>query len=194
MDETQRSLLDRLRDEPDGPSWRRLVDLYTPFLRRALSAQGITGADADDILQEVFSVLAAELPAFSHSGKTGAFRHWLRGVLRNRVRRFWDERQLARQRRANDPELRAMEEVPDPSNELDQLWDQEHNQWIARRLIELIEAEFQMTTWCAFRRQVVDQVQPRDVAAELGLSVNAVLIAKSRVLRRMRQELSGLTD
>ena len=30
------------------------------------------------------------------------------------------------------------------------------------------------------------------VAAELGLSVNAVYLAKSRVLRRLHQELDGL--
>ena len=34
----------------------------------------------------------------------------------------------------------------------------------------------------------------RDVAQELGLSVNAVLIAKSRVLGRLRQEARGLVD
>ena len=32
------------------------------------------------------------------------------------------------------------------------------------------------------------------VAAELKTSVNAVLLAKSRVLSRLRQEMQGLTD
>ena len=34
--------------------------------------------------------------------------------------------------------------------------------------------------------------RPRDVAAELGLTVNAVYITKSRVLRRLREEFAGL--
>ena len=33
-----------------------------------------------------------------------------------------------------------------------------------------------------------------DVAAELGISVNSVYLAKSRVLRRLREELAGLLD
>ena len=33
-----------------------------------------------------------------------------------------------------------------------------------------------------------------ELAAELGLSVDAVYTAKSRVLRRLRQELAGLLD
>jgi RNA polymerase sigma-70 factor (ECF subfamily) len=74
------------------------------------------------------------------------------------------------------------------------MWDAEHNRWITTRLMEVLEPEFKVSTWQAFRRQVVDEAPPRTVAAELGVSLNAVLIAKSRVLRRMRRELEGLTD
>ena len=35
---------------------------------------------------------------------------------------------------------------------------------------------------------------PADVAVELGLSLNSVLLAKSRVLRRLRSEAQGLVD
>ena len=65
---------------------------------------------------------------------------------------------------------------------------------IARQLLEQLQAEFTQSTWLAFRRQVMDEVKASDVGAELGLSVNAVLIAKSRVLRRFRQEIEGLVD
>ena len=46
----------------------------------------------------------------------------------------------------------------------------------------------------AFRRQVLDGVSASAAAAELGMTVNAVLIAKSRVLQRFRQEAAGLLD
>jgi RNA polymerase sigma-70 factor, ECF subfamily len=58
----------------------------------------------------------------------------------------------------------------------------------------LLERDFQPATWQAFGRVVIHG-QPADrVAADLGLSVNAVLIAKCRVLRRLRQEARGLLD
>jgi RNA polymerase sigma-70 factor (ECF subfamily) len=41
---------------------------------------------------------------------------------------------------------------------------------------------------------VVSGRPPLEVAAELGLSVNAVYLAKSRVLQRLRTELEGLLD
>ena len=40
----------------------------------------------------------------------------------------------------------------------------------------------------------VDGCKPADVAAELGMNVSAVYMAKSRVFRRIRQELAGLLD
>ena len=39
-----------------------------------------------------------------------------------------------------------------------------------------------------------DGAPPAAVAQELGLSINAVLVAKSRVLNRLRQEAEGFLD
>ena len=43
-------------------------------------------------------------------------------------------------------------------------------------------------------RQVQDGQPAAEVAEELGISVNAVLIAKSRVLKRLREKAAGLVD
>ncbi len=66
--------------------------------------------------------------------------------------------------------------------------------YVAGRLLKLIEPEFEPSTWQAFRRVVLDGLKAAEAAAELGISVNAVFIAKSRVMRRLRQEMQGLTD
>ncbi len=58
--------------------------------------------------------------------------------------------------------------------------------------LKRIRPEFKPATWQAFHRLVLDEADPETAAAELGLSVNAVLIAKSRILARLRRELSGL--
>ena len=57
-----------------------------------------------------------------------------------------------------------------------------------------VQGDFGPTTWQAFRRQVLDGVAPAQVAAELGLSQNAVLLAKSRILKRLRAEVAGFVD
>ena len=75
MDNTPRSLFERVRcNQNDEVSWRTLVNLYTPFLRRVLGHYQVPPADADDLMQDVFGVLVRELPHFEHSGQRGAFR------------------------------------------------------------------------------------------------------------------------
>jgi RNA polymerase sigma-70 factor (ECF subfamily) len=58
----------------------------------------------------------------------------------------------------------------------------------------LITPQFEATTLVAFHRVAFDGAAPAQVAEELGLSLNAVLLAKSRVLSRLRQEAAGLID
>ena len=90
-----------------------------------------------------------------------------------------------------DPEP-LLRELEDEHSDLSRLWDREHDAYLTQRALQLLEPEFKPPTWRAFRRQVVDGADAEAVAAELGLSVNAVCIAKSRVLRRLREELAGL--
>jgi DNA-directed RNA polymerase specialized sigma24 family protein len=61
-------------------------------------------------------------------------------------------------------------------------------------LLARIQPLFEPATLEAFRRVVIEGQKPRQAATALGLTVNAVLIAKSRVLRQLRRELKGLTD
>jgi RNA polymerase sigma-70 factor (ECF subfamily) len=58
----------------------------------------------------------------------------------------------------------------------------------------MIEPQFAPTTWQAFRRVVLEGARPDAVASEMGLTVNAIFIAKSRVLQRLRTESRGLLD
>ena len=85
-------------------------------------------------------------------------------------------------------------QLEDPNSDLSARWDQEHDQHVLRRLRELIEPEFSAASWQAFTRTALKGERPAAVAADLGVTDNAVLLAKSRVLRRLRQESRGLID
>jgi RNA polymerase sigma-70 factor (ECF subfamily) len=56
------------------------------------------------------------------------------------------------------------------------------------RALELVRGEFEERTWQMFWQTVVDGRTPADVAADLGVSDAAVRQAKSRVLRRLKEE------
>ncbi len=188
------SLLERLRLKPDEASvWERLFQLYRPLLERWMERFAFQPADRDDLVQDILLVLLRELPNFKHSGQAGAFRKWLRLIT---VHRCQDRLRAGKVRAAGggDELAKALEELAAPDSELGRRWDEEHNRHVARRMLELIAVEFEPATQQAFRRLVLEDGDVRTVAAELGLSVNAVYIAKSRVLQRLRQEIRGLVD
>jgi RNA polymerase sigma-70 factor (ECF subfamily) len=188
--ETPVSLLERLRAHPDQISWGRFVDLYNPLIRGWVVRHGLQPTDIDDVTQEVFAAIVRELPEFHHDFRRGAFRRWLRTVVVNRLRNFWRARDRAAQQAA-EPALALLE---DPASGLSRIWDEEHDKHVARRLLVLIEPEFEPVTWQAFRLLVMDGLETQEVAARLGITPNAVRIAKSRVLGRFRREAEGLID
>jgi RNA polymerase sigma-70 factor (ECF subfamily) len=186
--ETSLSLIERVRDPGDSVSWRRLVELYTPLIRGWLR-RGVEGADEDDLIQEVLVAVMGAMPSFVHSGRPGAFRHWLRTTTAYQLSAFWKSRKSRRTTQPFD-----WDQLHEAQSDLSRAWDQEHDEFVARRLLALIEPEFSPSTWLAFKRQVLDGQKAAVVAAELGTSVNAVLLAKSRVLARFRLEGRGLID
>jgi RNA polymerase sigma-70 factor (ECF subfamily) len=192
MAETSLTLLERLRQRSDASAWGRLVDLYTPLIHSWLRRHRVRPEDADDLLQEVLGAVVRELPRFEHNRRPGAFRCWLRIITANRLRAFWKDRE---RRPTGGLDLeRRLDELADPDSALSHLWDREHDEFVLRRLLELTEPEFTPTAWLAFRRLALEGKRPADVARELGTTVNAVLLAKSRVLRRLRREAQGLVD
>ncbi len=57
-----------------------------------------------------------------------------------------------------------------------------------------MRGEFRQATWKACWEHAVAGKSAAEVAAALGMSENAVYVASSRVLSRLRQELDGLLD
>jgi RNA polymerase sigma-70 factor (ECF subfamily) len=188
---TSASLLERLRDHHDAGAWQKLVLVYTPLMRAWLRPAALQPCDVDDLTQRVLLVVVRKLPGFAHNGRPGAFRTWLRAITANVLREFWRDGEPAG---LLPSKAGVLEQLEDPASALGRWWDQEHNRHVVSGLLRLVEHDFAPATWRAFRRLVLDELPARAVAAELGLTVNAVLIAKSHVLARLRQEARGMVD
>ena len=180
---TSASLLERVCDRADEPAWERLAKIYTPLLQTWLRSAGPQPADCDDLTQRALEIVFRKVHEFQPSGRSGSFRAWLRGIVMNLLREHRRSRQTAQ------ADLAA---VADSDAELERRWDREHDEHLLRSVLRVAEPDFSPATWQAFRRQVLDEAPAAQVAAEMGLSVNAALIAKSRVLARLRRESQGL--
>jgi RNA polymerase sigma-70 factor (ECF subfamily) len=187
---TSKSLLGRARDRADAVSWRKLVDLYAGLIRIWVRPHVRQVADVEDIVQEVLTQLIQELPGFSHNGRVGAFRTWLRAITVNRLRAYWRQHPTG----GRIEQFDRLDELDDPNSLLSRSWDAEHDRHVAETILDSIRLEFEAATWQAFQSTVCEDRPTHEVAAELGLTPNAVLIAKSRVLKRLRQKAEGLID
>ncbi len=63
-----------------------------------------------------------------------------------------------------------------------------------RRALALIQQDFEDHTWRAFWGVVIDGRGASAVALDLGVEINVVYLAKSRVLKRLREEFEGLLE
>jgi len=149
---------------------------------------GETEHDAADVVQEVFVALVRTLPTFQYDQQNGNFRGWLRTLMLNKVRDR--KRRQAREVKA----LAQHPPEPEVPGNAEVFWETEYQQELTRRALRLMQAEFAPTTWKACWETVVQGRSPDEVARELGITENAVYISKCRVLRRLRQELSGLVE
>jgi RNA polymerase sigma-70 factor (ECF subfamily) len=193
MSETSLSLLERVRQRPDDQAWQRLIELYTPFLRDWLVRRhGLQHQDAGDVIQETFLIVLRRLPQFRHNGRPGAFHQWLRRITAHCLLAFWKARGRFP---AVGHDRRLLGALKDPDSGLGRLWDEEHRQYLARKALERITPEFEPATLTAFRRVVMEGAKPVQVAADLGVTRNAVDLSVLRVRRRLRQlyeEMQGL--
>jgi len=191
--ETSLTLLGRLAGKPTDADWQRLCGLYEPLLRTWLIRSGVPDAEADDLVQEVLLVVSREVAAFDRR-REGAFRSWLRTILVNRIRNWFRDCQYRPQAGGGSAFAERLAELESPEGALSRRWDLEHDEHVVARAMQLIEHDFAPTTWQAFCRHVIENEPAAQVAQELGLSLNSVLLAKSRILKRLRQELNGLVD
>ena len=184
---TPPTLLERLRGAQDDAAWGRFVDLYTPLIFTWARRCGENEDDAADLVQEVFVTLVQRLPAIEHR-RTGSFRRWLRTLLVNKLRdriRRQVRQQKALEQRTPDAEIPDVAEV---------FWETEYRQELARQALRLMQADFAPATWKACWETVVHGRSAAEVALELEITENAVYIARCRVLRKLRRDLSGLVD
>jgi RNA polymerase sigma-70 factor (ECF subfamily) len=193
MNETRQSLLLRAQTG-ETVAWKDLTDLYHPLILGWLTRQGVPARDLEDLSQEVLLSVVQHLPGFEHSGRRGAFRAWLRTIVCSRAADYWRAMDVGTQARGGSGATAALQEIADPDSALNRQWDEEHDRYVVRCLLTMVESEFEPITLRAFQRLALDAVSGALAAQELGLSVAAVYAAKSRVLARIRQEADGLID
>jgi RNA polymerase sigma factor (sigma-70 family) len=190
---TRASLLVRLRDPRDGAAWGEFVDLYAPLVYGYARKQGLQDADAADLSQEVLGAIAGAVGRLEYDPRRGAFRNWLFTVVRRKLSN-WRAAQASRARGSGDTAThRLLEQCPVPDG-VEAEWEAEWERRLFAWACEQVRRSVTDVTWQAFWRTAVEGRAGKQVAADLGLTVAAVYLARSRVLARLKELVRSVQE
>lgn len=189
---TRASLLLRLRDPRDEAAWAEFIDLYAPLVYGYGRKQGLQDADAADLSQEVLGAVAGAVGRLEYDPYRGSFRNWLFTVVRRKLSN-WRRSQRNRPGGGVPEADRLLEQCPVPEEEAAE-WEAEWERRLFAWACEQIRRNVADSTWQAFWRTAIDDQPGKEVAADLGLSVAAVYLARSRILARLKELVRSVQE
>lgn len=185
---TQPSLLVRIRQPQDTAAWRQFAQTYAPLIYGHLRKRGLQDADAADVAQDVLRSVATRIGQFDYDPARGSFRGWLLSVVHSRLADF---------RRRGQRQRALLEEAANQAGEASAAdtaeWNLDYERQIFHAAAERVRGDFGESAWRAFWLAAVEGKAAKEIAAELDLSPAAVYLAKARVMKRIREEVSVLT-
>ncbi|MGL6073358.1 MAG: RNA polymerase sigma factor [Fimbriiglobus sp.] len=185
---THVSLLGRLRDPGDMASWELFVRTYGTAVYNYCRRRGLQDSDAADLVQEVLAQVMVSIRTFDYDPSRGRFRDWLGMVTRGKLARHW-------RNASKNGHVHSDHKLDDiASNGIDPEWTAELENHLLHVAMESIQDAFDPTNWKAFERTWVHNEPTVEVAASLGIPVAQVYVAKSRIAKRLAEELHHLTD
>ena len=189
---TRKSLLARLVDLDDQEAWNEFVDRYGPKILIWCRRFSLQDSDAADVTQEVLSKLVLAMRDFDYDSTKGSFRGWLKTVTSNAVRDW--ARSAHRTKKSTDDFDAVMQELTDPKSieQLSQVIEEGHQAEILREAQSRVSLRVKPNTWRAYEETAVKQRKAPEVATELNMPVSEVYVAKSRVLKLLRETVTKL--
>lgn len=197
LEPTSVSLLVRARAR-DEEAWRQIVHLYGPLVHRWCKRSGLDDNDLADVFQESFRAVSRNLHSFSPNKSVGAFRSWLRTIVRTKIADYYRRRAQQASGQGGTAAQLQLSEMADPLQdaqfEESQAEVASDHALVVRQAMELLRPQFTPQNWNAFWQVAVEGRSAVEVAEQLGVNAQAVRQANYRIRRRLRQVLEGLLD
>ena len=189
--ETSVTLLRTLREARSGvddAAWARFVDMYGPVVHHLvrLLSPGISDADTDEAVQDVFVKLVDILRSGAYDPAKSKFRTYLSTLAR---RLLIDRYRESSRRLIRQVGLEAADDVAfenDPGEWMDAKWRVACHMAAERRVMEESAlSEQSREAWALLSH---GQLSVKEVAKRLGVPANTV----SKIKRRMEERISAM--
>lgn len=192
---TRHSLLDRLKDWNDQPSWQEFFQTYGRLIYSVALQAGLSDAEAQDAVQETLICVAKEMPEFHYDPARGSFKSWLMKLTRWRIAdQFRKRRPQLPGAQAVEPKTDLLAAVADVAAEqvLEQIWDREWQEHLTGVAIEKLKERISPRQIQIWQMHVLRGWPLPRVMDSLGVTRTQVYMAKHRVSVLLRKEIARL--
>jgi RNA polymerase sigma-70 factor (ECF subfamily) len=183
---THITLLSRIAEGIDPRAWKEFHDRYVDLIRGFARRYGLQVMDCDDVAQEVLFNLARSMKQFRYDPSKGKFRSYLKTMTLHTIFRIF--RQKKDHKNLEDIEVEEKAATSDP--EMEAQWEKEWRRYHIRMAMQRLGKEFNEKDRMAFSEYALMDKSAAQTAESLGLSVDQVYQAKSRILKRLSELIS----
>lgn len=187
---TRHSMFARLHDD-DEQAWSRFVKQYSPMIAAWCLRQSLTESEAADVTQNVLVKLVPIMRESRYDPTKGNFRSWLKTVTNNAVcdvMRTWNRPGKGSGCSAVLNQLQMLED-PRSRADLEQCIDEEYQRIAISEASHRVKARVRDFTWRAYEITAIEQRPAQEAAEELNMKIAEVYVAKSRVIKMLREEI-----
>ena len=194
---TRQSLLSRLKDWNDQESWKVFFDTYWKLIYNAAIKTGLTDSEAQDVVQETVISVLKSMETFDYQAETGSFKRWLLRVTSWRIQDHLRQRdphmEPLNPQSATHTRTATAERVPDLATmDLAACWDEEWEKNLMEAAVERVKKQVDPTQYQIFDLYVLKEWPVKRITEALRVSAARVYLAKHRVSKLIKNELSQL--
>jgi RNA polymerase sigma-70 factor (ECF subfamily) len=194
---TRTTLLERLKDWSDSPSWQEFFDTYWKLIYSFALRSGLSETEAQDVVQETMVSVARHIPGFKYDRNLGSFKHWLLTMARWRVldqiRKRKSFAMPIHEDNATETKTSLIHKIADPaSSNIEAIWEAEWEKNLLEAAMTRIKRQLDPEKYQIFDFLVNKEWAPQKVAETFKISVNQVYIAKHRVTELIREEVGRI--
>jgi RNA polymerase sigma-70 factor (ECF subfamily) len=197
---TRRTLLERLKDRDDTPSWREFFEIYWRLIYSVARKYGLSDFEAQEVVQETIISVSRNIDKFQCDAKRGSFKSWLLTMSRWRIldqvrQRDQHLKDFNRdsERGASERHTDTIDRIPDPNdNGMNAVWEEEWRSNLASLAMERVRKRVDPMHYQIFHLNAVKDFPVAKICEMFGVPANRVYVIKSRISALIRKEVRAL--